>query len=738
MNQRGGVKLTVIGITGLVIIMVLASFVPFSPQARGQAYDYSGGSNQPLTITGLEGLQGFTTGQNQLSLATYMLSQDQGKSYFQVVGFAVSSPYSSQATVYSLKNPMMGVFDSPSSTMQIDMSQLAVSISGAGTVDKSNVYSVLRYDQNIFIIDMTLQFQGASGYQTIFAVTGMSMIAPDGTESVFTLQQPVQLVIDTMTYRMSFPVFPQFADAYNTYYSDYAAGYYANVMPIVYSEPIYVTPPVFVPVFEPIPIFVAPVFIQPFPVAGPFFINTFTPGIFCNQFAIASAAASAFDYGGNAFVAAQAVAASVSGGGGDAFAAAQAAASAGLGGGGIAVAAASAAAAASGVDVGSAANAMAAAVAGRGGASAAASAAAAAASGGADVGGVASAAAAAAAAATNGDPVGVTGRFADRLGTQGARQAFEAARQARQSGADPKTISGRIGDAVVRAGVGRPGPGAPGQGVTGGSAGPASQPGAITRRGPGVTAGGERPFTGISAPGQGQAGPGAGRNVPISEFPAVAGRGQPLTGQGPGQGAGHGQGINTGGGQPFSGITMPGQAGQHGATRNVPISQFPAVTGGGLPAGLPASPGGQQGITHRVSGGIPGQAGTGSPFSGGISTPAGGGIHAPQNIQTGGARRVSPGSAFQAPAAGGAPSGGSHFPSGGFSMPSSAGGSRTPSRSGLSLPSSGGHAPSGSAFHAPTGGGSSRITSGSSSPHISSVGSRSFSVPSGRVGHTRR
>jgi hypothetical protein len=694
-----------------------------------------------------------------------MVSQDQGKSYFEVVGFSVSSPYSSQATVYSLKSPMMGVFDTTANTMQIDMSQLAVSIGGAGIVNKQDAYSVLRYDQSIFIIDMTMQYQGSSDYQTTFYITSILMIAPDGVQTAFTLQQPVQLIIDTMTYRISVPTFPQFADTFNSYYSNYASGYYTGVAPVIYQEPIYVTPTIYAPVYEPIPIFVAPVYVQPIPISGPYFIDTFAPSIYCNQFAIAAAAASAYAYGGDSFAAASAVASAVSGGGGYAFAAAQAAASAGIGGGGIAVASAAAAAAASGYDVASAASAVSTAVAGGGGASAAAAAAASAASGGADVGGIAAAAAAAGAVASNGDPILATNRIAERIDTPGAHHAFDTARQARQAGADPGTIPGRINEAVRSRGrqpgeVAGPGEaGAPGFDRGRDRIGAGAAPGRSqldTGGGPGGQLRGHQGgFAAPSGPGATTA-PGAG----AGRFTTAPDRGTP----------GGPQGIRDVAGGQRTGIGTPRQA---------PISDFgSAISRGTQPA---AGQGGQagRGITQRMgpaAGQQIGQQAPGqqlSPASGAVGQRGPGGsqrIQAPQSTGS------SPGRGFQAPSdrsfqpatrtGGQAPTSIRNVPSGaerqstqrGFQAPASGGikpvtqGGQKPSSvrsapaarqpnvqsGGIKAPAGGARQSTQRGFQAPASGGIKPVTQGGQKPSSvrsapaakPDVRSRGFSAPS--------
>jgi hypothetical protein len=154
-----------------VVITVLICSL-FSPAvfAQGISSEYYpsglvGGGVTSLTIPGLEGFQGFVEGENQISLATYMVSQDQGRLYFEVVGIALSNPYSPQCTVYTLNSPLMGVMDQSANTIQVDMSNLAAAVGSAGTIDKSSLYSALRTNENVFVINMDATYQGTSGNQ---------------------------------------------------------------------------------------------------------------------------------------------------------------------------------------------------------------------------------------------------------------------------------------------------------------------------------------------------------------------------------------------------------------------------------------------------------------------------------------------------------------------------------------------------------------------------------------------
>ena len=141
--------------------MLTAPVIVIAQQYSGAPYGgYTAGDVQQVTIPGLEGLTGFVSGENGLSLATYLASQDGDRLYFQVVGMAISSPYSPQSTVYTMSQPLTGVLDRSANTIQIDMSGLAASISNAGTVDKADLYDALRSNENVFVINLDAVYHG--------------------------------------------------------------------------------------------------------------------------------------------------------------------------------------------------------------------------------------------------------------------------------------------------------------------------------------------------------------------------------------------------------------------------------------------------------------------------------------------------------------------------------------------------------------------------------------------------
>ena len=205
--------------TVLWVIIILLFASQFGGIAQGQQYGSSaqyagtGGAGQygyggGLTIQGLEGLQGFSSGENRLSLAIQPVNQQGGQLFFQVVGFAISSPASGQSAAYALKTPLMGVLDQSQNTLQIDLSSIGTAISSAGYVSSANVYDVLRSDPSIMVIDIDMNYANTDNLLTIFDVNAITMITPDGNARVFQMQQPTQLVIDAMSYRIYMVTFP--------------------------------------------------------------------------------------------------------------------------------------------------------------------------------------------------------------------------------------------------------------------------------------------------------------------------------------------------------------------------------------------------------------------------------------------------------------------------------------------------------------------------------------------------
>jgi len=285
MAKRSTIMITALSV--IVSVLIISSTM-FSGMARGQLYDagYSGGygdgnygAQTPyaggLAIPGMEGLQGFDPGENIMSLAVIPVSQENNQLYFELIGFAITSPVSGQSVVYSLETPLAGVIDPAASTMQIDLSNIATAISQAGYIDSSQIYDVMRTDSRAVIINVDMNYQGFEASQTIFTVNRVDIIPPDGQAQSFALQQPTQLIIDSQSMRIYMVAFPQMITAINSYYG----ASYPQVLPIVYTQPVPILSPVFVPFIQPVPIF-----LQSFVPFSPFFFGGGFRLFFHNRF----------------------------------------------------------------------------------------------------------------------------------------------------------------------------------------------------------------------------------------------------------------------------------------------------------------------------------------------------------------------------------------------------------------------------------------------------------------------
>ncbi|HMK47321.1 MAG TPA: hypothetical protein VK436_11910 [Methanocella sp.] len=219
----------------------------------GQASQSAGGGAESPVIQGLEGLKGFGSGHSQLSLAVIPVSQQQSQMTFQVIGFAVSIPESSEAVVYALSTPLPGIIDLSQNTMQIDLSNLASAVDEAGYIDSSKIYDTIRNSPDVMVIDIDLTSPSRQGSQTTFNVNSVDIVPPDGKMQAYSMQQPTQLVIDIQNNRLSMVAFPEMASMLSSYYDTS----YTTVAPVVYSPPVPIMSPVFAPYIYPLPIYTA-------------------------------------------------------------------------------------------------------------------------------------------------------------------------------------------------------------------------------------------------------------------------------------------------------------------------------------------------------------------------------------------------------------------------------------------------------------------------------------------------
>ncbi len=239
----------------IIVLLIVCStqLVGTASSQQLQQAPSTGDTTVSPVIQGLEGLQGFKLGHNQLSLAIIPLSQQNNQMTFQVIGFAVSSPEIDQAVVYSLETPLPGIIDTSQYTMQIDISNIDTAIDTAGYVDSSEIYDTIRTDPKVVVIDLDLYYQGKQDSQTIFNVNGIDIIPADGRMETYSMQQPTQLIIDKQNDRVDMVAFPEMINTLGSYYG----ATYTQVEPVVYTQPVPILAPIFVPYIRPIPIYIS-------------------------------------------------------------------------------------------------------------------------------------------------------------------------------------------------------------------------------------------------------------------------------------------------------------------------------------------------------------------------------------------------------------------------------------------------------------------------------------------------
>jgi hypothetical protein len=218
-----------------------------------------------LIIPGAEGIKGFTTGANRLSLAIIPVAQKNNQLTFQVIGFAIGSPETGAMAVYSLSKPLMGVIDPSQNTLQVDLSKIDDVIDEAGFIDSSQLYATMRTGPEVAVIDIDMDYQGTEGPQMVFSVNSLDIVPPDGQMQTFSLREPTQLVFDALSHRMYTVAVPQLVDTFNDLYTST----FTEVQPVVYTQPVLISAPVFVPNIVPLPIYATP-----FIAYNPFFFGS--------------------------------------------------------------------------------------------------------------------------------------------------------------------------------------------------------------------------------------------------------------------------------------------------------------------------------------------------------------------------------------------------------------------------------------------------------------------------------
>ena len=115
---------------------------------------------------------------------------------FQVTGLAASYPGAAPAIVYTLSEPMSGVFDPSQKTLQVDLTNFNTAASEPEHVEKSRLNHVLQTNANTTIIEVTMDYKSLQGSEAIFRAGSISLVPPDGQMQTYKLELPKQLIID--------------------------------------------------------------------------------------------------------------------------------------------------------------------------------------------------------------------------------------------------------------------------------------------------------------------------------------------------------------------------------------------------------------------------------------------------------------------------------------------------------------------------------------------------------------
>ncbi len=158
---------------------------------------------QALGVPGMEKVTGLVRGDNNVSYAIKVLSQDAGKVDFQVKAFCVYNPESDYAILHVLDRPLMGVIDPDKKALQIDFAPLDTGLESVQTIDKADVARVLLQQPDTLVLNTVMAVQSADQSQVRFSISDMSLLQPDGTLDEFALPGPVPAVYSPDTDRFS-------------------------------------------------------------------------------------------------------------------------------------------------------------------------------------------------------------------------------------------------------------------------------------------------------------------------------------------------------------------------------------------------------------------------------------------------------------------------------------------------------------------------------------------------------
>ncbi|HEY3421681.1 MAG TPA: hypothetical protein VGK13_00885, partial [Methanocellaceae archaeon] len=168
---------------------------------------------QTIDVQGLD-MTGLISGDNNVSYAIKVMSQNDNTINFQVQAFCVYNSQSQYAILHTLKAPLSGVIDRQKNTLQIDFSQLPQAIDSIKVIDAGDVDKVLLQSKDLMVLNTVMSVDSSDGSAVKFSISDMSLLQPDGVLNDLAIPGPVQGVYDTGDSRFSTFAYPELANLF--------------------------------------------------------------------------------------------------------------------------------------------------------------------------------------------------------------------------------------------------------------------------------------------------------------------------------------------------------------------------------------------------------------------------------------------------------------------------------------------------------------------------------------------
>lgn len=186
----------------------------YSIPAQSNAQQYLPADYPPtISVPGLD-MTGLVQGDNNISYAIKVISQDENSIYFQVKAFCVYNTQSQYAILHILSKPLMGVIDQQKNTMQIDFSQLTDNIDSIRVIQVSDVDQVLMQSNDVVVLNTVMAMDSSDGSTVRFSISDMSLLEPNGVLNDLALPGPVQGIYDVGDSRFSTVAYPEMANLF--------------------------------------------------------------------------------------------------------------------------------------------------------------------------------------------------------------------------------------------------------------------------------------------------------------------------------------------------------------------------------------------------------------------------------------------------------------------------------------------------------------------------------------------